>query len=600
MPRPLTARDALIQLKARQVTAIAPVKDVSAPNPLLQRLKARAEAAPRREEPDLVEAHRIKALPEWDPDAFDIDYTERFRVPGGTWRLSRLQNAAIYWATEIHGLLGVLPVGSGKTLVSLLIPLAMKAKRPLLLLPPTMVDPFHRERDKSARHFRVPDNLQVLAYSRLSSPLSSKLLEDDIRPDLIIADEAHCLRDPSAARTLRFLRFIAAKPQTKLVALSGTMTSKALQDYAHLAGASLKGGSPVPRRASELIAWAACLDADGMPRSQDWELFAQFCDLRKLPWDQRKERAQVAFQQRFSSTPGVITSKEASVQCSLYFRRLPLAVPESVASALNDLRMTWQRPDGEELETALDFARVAQQLASGFFLYWDWKDGVVDEEWLGKRAAWQKLVRSIIQQNIAGMDSPKLVFDACLKGIIKDSYTIKVFEAWCGVRDRPKPPTATTWVDKYMVDAAEEWLDKNPRGLVWQRDNAIETEFRLRGRLVYGAGEIPDDDGRGKVLSMTAHGTGLNLQTEHHENLVMSFSGSASRMEQLVGRTHRQGQTNPDGVRVDYFAQTEETMAAVRRCRDRARYIESTMASPQKVLYGTWATEPEDDQEGLI
>lgn len=587
----LTPHQALQLLRMNKTAAVAGVLSDEGPKRFtaIDALKKLRESPKPAEFVD--EASRIKGLQTWDPTAFNTDLTKEFKLPKGEWVLNPLQNAALYWAMKQKGLLGVLPVGAGKTLVSVLAPLALGARRPLLLIPPTMLTPFHKEKEKIAKHFKVPSTLYVVPYSQLSVASSTKLLEDDIKPDLIIADEVHNLRNPDAARTRRFLRYIRQYPHTMLIGLSGTMTSRGLRDYAHISEAALKSGSPIPMKALELLAWSACLDADGDPRDSDWSIFRRFDeDIEDADLETMREQARASFQKRLISTPGVVTGSEQSVKSSLILNRIELSVPEAVHEALDNLRKTWCRPDGEELQSALDFARCALQLSQGFFLYWDWKDGVVDWEWMNARSKWHRVVREVLQENQSGIDSPLLVFRATESGVISDPYAREALEGWKKVRDRPQPPTAVTWLDTYVVEAAMEWMKKHPNGLVWQRDSAIEQMFRSLGVPVYGAGETPDDDGVGKVVSIQSHGTGLNLQTKHSKNLIISFPSSGKTVEQLIGRTHRQGQTE-DEVTVDYFAPTQETKDCVNKAIRDATYIQQTTQVPQKLIYGTWLQE---------
>ena len=78
----------------------------------------------------------------------------------------------------------------------------------------------------------------ILPYSLLSNRDAEALLSGDqadppkgarpiegIRPDLIILDEAHNVKNPKAARTQRLRRYMHAY-QPRLAALSGTITSK--------------------------------------------------------------------------------------------------------------------------------------------------------------------------------------------------------------------------------------------------------------------------------------------------------------------------------------------------------------------------------------
>jgi hypothetical protein len=522
-----------------------------------------------------------------------LDLTDRYRTKTGTMRLRPIQSVALHWVEQVRGGLLPLAVGSGKTLISLLAARALGASRPYLLVPAPMVVPLYREVERLRPHWDIPMNLTIFPYSQLSLAKNTDIFER-VRPDLIIADEAHMLKNPDASRVKRFLRFFRAYPDTRFVAMSGTLTSKSLRDYAHLAELALRENTPVPREASELLAWANCLDADSDPRAQDWTMFARFFDARPIPDpEEKRNEARRAFRERLTSTPGVVATREGSVECSLLFERRPLTVPPEVQAALEDLRRTWTRPDGEEILTAIDLWRHGLEMTCGFFYRWAWPGGVVDWEWMNARSAWRRKVREILQGNVTGLDSPLLVWQAvarCVNGAEGahrfDADTVLAFNEWNRVRERPKPPVETVWLSDYMVKAAAEWQQENPTGLVWYEHTAVGAALRGAGLETYFAGETPPDDGRGMALSIRSHGTGLNLQ-KSSDNLVLCWPSSGKTCEQLVGRTHRYGQ-QADTVTMAYYAPTPEADRAVDASRSDARYIEETQGSPQKLNYGTW------------
>lgn len=408
--------------------------------------------------------------------------------------------------------------------------------------------------------------------------------------DGVVVSNCHSIRSPDTARTKRVLRYFRQFPTTRFVALSGTLTAKSLRDYAHLCELALRGGSPLPTEEADLIAWANCLDADSTPQDRDWNLFAQFCDLRNIDDEvRRKDEARERFRERFVTTPGVVATTEASVQCSLNFVERNLSAPPAVRDALRELHRTWCRPDGEEMEEALAVWRLGMQMSQGFYLRWVWPNGVVDFEWLEARAEWHRQVRYVLQQNITGLDSPFLVWQGVAKGTLTDPTIIRAWAAWDAVRHRPPPPTETVWLDDFLVRDAVAWLREHPKGLLWHNDLAVEGALRASGVPTYGRGEVPPLAGEvgGMALSVRVHGTGLNLQHHHHENLLLSFSSSGKTMEQLIGRTHRQGQP-ADEVNMYYYRHTTDAQAAVLDARRNAKYIEDTQGSPQKLCYGTW------------
>jgi hypothetical protein len=339
-----------------------------------------------------------------------------------------------------------------------------------------------------------------------------------------------------------------------------------------------------------------------LPKEGDWRTFASFSDLRHIDdLDTRRQEARKVFHDRLRATPGVVASKEGSVGCSLLIIRRDVDVPDSVDAALKELRKTWTRPDGEELVSALDLHRCAMEMSQGFFLRWKWPENIVDHEWMNARAFWHREVRAVLGQNRVGLDSPLLVTRAVQRVSEKerldmdgglrhpDGLSPSIFIAWDGwskVKHRPKPPTEVVWLDTFLVEDALRWRKTHPDGIIWFSSRATEEALRVCGERVFGAGENPPVDGKGICLSISSHGTGLNLQP-WSENLILSWPSSGKICEQLVSRTHRFGQ-EADEVNVWYYAHTVDARLAVKKSRDDAAYIEETTGSSQKLTVSTW------------
>ena len=597
------AFSALQRLRAGKTTAVAEVllaAKVPTPPP-------RPAAAPRvsaseallrtRASRPPTEARRIGELPTWDYAALmaqaqpggPLDYTARLRTPTGTMQLKPIQNLALYWIEQKKGLVGPLAVGSGKTIISLLASVVLKAQRPVLFVPPALQIPLRREIEKLQLHFQLPSNLSIIPYSQLSVAKSTALLEE-LKPDLIICDEAHLIKNPSAARTKRVIRYFRQFPTTRFVALSGTLTSKGLRDYAHLCELALRGGSPLPLAQGDLRAWSNCIDSDSQPQERDWSIFAAFSDVRHIvDASHRQDEARAVFRQRFTTTPGVVATTEPSVQCSLNLYEREVSGGKEAMKALQKAHRAWARPDGEEMASPLDLWRLGMQLSQGFYLRWVWPNGVVDREWLNARAEWHKQVRYTVERNLTGFDSPFLVWQGVSRGLLTRPEIVRAWTAWEGVKHRPTPPTETVWISDFLIRDAIRWHREHPKGLIWHSDLATEEALRATGIPTYGRAEVPPLDGSrgGMALSVRVHGTGLNLQHAHSENLILSFPSSGKTMEQLVGRTHRQGQEE-DEVNLFYYQHTADAREAILKARADARYIEETQGSPMKLCYGTW------------
>lgn len=532
-----------------------------------------------------------------------------------------IQGWGLEEASRAGGLLGLIGVGHGKTGLDILLPMVVPGcKVALLLIPPNLKPQFlQRDFPQWAQHWRVPNLaggrffvpgipvLHVVAYSELSSASSTDLL-DRIRPDLVIADEAHNLRRREAARTKRFLRHFTAAPETRLCALSGTLTTRSLKDYAHLSERALREGSPLPLHWPTVEEWAGAVDAEG-PNSVASPIGA----LRRLC--SVGEGAREGFRRRLVETSGVVATDQGALGTSLVIsERKVKNVPPTVLEAIEGVREHWQRPDGEELTEAMQTAAVCRQLACGFFYRWIWPRGEPEElirEWLAARKEWHKELREKLKFSREHMDSPLLCTKAAIRwheGFVhvdedgtrqefppftRHSLTWKAetWPRWKAVRDACKPETEAVWLSDYLVRDAVGWA-LDDAGILWYEHAAFgEACAKLSGLPLYGPGteastEILQEKGtRSIVASVKAHGTGKNLQM-HHRNLIANPPADGGAWEQLLGRTHRQGQL-ADEVVAHVYRHTEELRSAFEAAVSRARYIEETTGSRQKLIYAS-------------
>ena len=134
------------------------------------------------------ELSRILALPRRqmpDGEALAERLTRALKKEGGTMSLRPVQAIALYEAARVGGLFAPIPVGGGKTLLSLLLPTVLEAKRPLLLLPAALCGKTHAERQKLSTHWQIRDGVRIFSYERLSLMNSAKELHIS-RPDLKI------------------------------------------------------------------------------------------------------------------------------------------------------------------------------------------------------------------------------------------------------------------------------------------------------------------------------------------------------------------------------------------------------------------------------
>lgn len=609
---------------------------------LFARFKPATHLPPKSEEPEL---ERVLALPRRKPlvqardetrvvdpsvTAYAQTLIQRFRKTTSACqcgaRFNRAcvlePNAIQAWALkeieENAGLLGPIGVGDGKTLLDLLAPLVVPGcKTAVLLVQPNLRHQLTEvDWEFYGQHWNLPNLalkgprwglpgrpwLHVVAFTELSSAKSTNLLEQ-IKPDTIIIDEAHNLASDSS-RTKRFARYLTAHPETRVCAWSGTITKRSLRDYAHLASAALKAGSPCPRNKNDVEHWCEELDPqEGLP-----------------PPEGSLSRAIGNWNLRLVETPGVVSSPEiGNCQASIVFSERKTQLPSEVAAPLAVLNGEWLRPDGEELKTALEVSRCRSELACGFYYRWKWPKDITKEEkdsWLLARKNWNKEVRTKLQQSKEFMDSPLLLENAAKRWHEGYTHEGKAYERhskcgplpswpslywleWEAAADafegrfhKRKPDTEPVWLSLWLAHDAIEW-SKAHTGIVWYDHAAFADKIRaLGGGPVYGGGEeasagLANEKGTRSVFcSIAAHGTGKNLQA-FSKNLVANPPSDGAAWEQLLGRTHRQYQ-KADEIQVQVYRHTPGFTEALEKARGLARYIQNTLGGSQKLLRATY------------
>lgn len=550
------------------------------------------------------EMHRIIGLPTVEPTPWD---GSSVRKSAGI-DLRPLQQQALGAIHEAKGGFFPLAVGAGKTYVSVLAGAALGCDLAILLVPPRTVQQTYDALAKADGCFRLP-RTEVVPYSILSRPEASDLLERLISgyaPErvVIVADEAHNLKRFTSARTKRVVRFFDAHPGVRFVAMSGTLTSRSIKDFAHLAEWALGEGSPVPRMShphgrTALAHWSSCIDSEGRPGTHEWKWCEPLwrwagmepANILMAHYTDRREGVRKALARRIATAPGVVSTTESSLGTALYIERwTSLKTPSEITAAMSDVEDTQCRPDGEALESPVEQWRVQRQLSLGFYYRWVWPNGEPDVEWLVARSDWNKAVRQQLDRHAGeGYDSPLLVFNRTAREHAAGQRRAihRAWEEWCRVKDRPTPPTEAVWVSRKVVDtvSAEVLHSKEPV-LVWYSDDAVATALAQCGMEVVPAGKpVPVDRPRTLAVSVRSHGTGLNLQPWAH-NLILTPDQSGLVWEQLLGRTHRPGQ-EADEVWATVLAHTFAFRDALAAAKVNAEYIQHTTGQKQKLLLAT-------------
>lgn len=578
-------------------------------NTILANLNAAIDAAPknsrlfRAASNDGVrkssEFTRIKDLPRRiytaeEGEKIADEMTEVLRTPNGKGRLRPVQAIALLEIGMYGGLLGQLRAGAGKTLVAFLAPYVLRAQRPVLLMPAKLIERKREQLKELAEDWRVAYWLHFMSYESLSRVSKATWLQD-LKADCVIADEAHKLKNTRAGCTKRVKRHLEASPELPFVPLSGTFTKRSIRDYNHLSFWGLRDGSPVPQDWGTAEEWGNAIDEK--PRIAFRTNPGVLVEFSGGADDLASVRE--GFQRRVTETPGVVSTYDKLTSCSLTISRKHLEPDQATIEAYDKLRDHWDTPDGVKLISGLDVSRHARCLSLGFYYRWI-KPAPL--EWLEARKEWAKFVRHTLSYNRSGLDTELQVALACAKGKLdQDEYY-----AWKAIKDQFKPETEAVWISTNALKACAEWLKEAP-GICWTEHTAFAHMLSDWTGVPYCGAEGKDKNGipiehhagKSVIASIKSSGEGRDLQFGWYRNLVTSSPSQGDIWEQLLARTHRDGQPE-DEVTCDILSGCYEHESAIRQARLDAEYIAGTTKQDQRLGYCDWIWNIEQKLTGNV
>lgn len=566
------------------------------------------------------EYHRVNGLPRraWTPEqeqAAVAHYTGLLRSPTGQQILRPIQAVALAEAQARAGLLGAIYVGEGKTLLSALLAVVMQLSRPVLLLPSALVEKTREEFNEYSKHWKLPRNLEIVSFELLSKAGRVNMLTN-LRPDGIIVDEVHRLKNPKAAVTRRVARLFEEFPQTMFFGFSGTLITDALKDMWHLAKWAFKDASPLPTNKGVVDAWDLALSETQFSMQPGALLNWPIAEEHRQYAQTQRSYARFAVQKRMVDTLGFVKSKEGDgPQCSLLITAKMHDAAQITRQHFKRLREQWETPDGWAFTEGIELWRHARELALGFHYMWSPRP---PDGWLQARRIWARVVRKVIEASDRSdgqkLDSEKMVRDAVRAGGWA-KFSVKIVptveeEERAGMPLEPyyvTPPEAwdhwSRWEPHYTIQQVAQWHDDSvlkacadwmhrTRGIVWTEHQVFGLELsRLTGVPFYAEKGLDQKGnfimthakaGDPLIVSRPPNATGRNLQG-WADNLITSLSSNPTINEQLLGRTHRKGQLK-DTVSVEVLLSCREHFDAMIKARSRAQYVQQTMGQTQRLI----------------
>jgi hypothetical protein len=557
-----------------------------------------------------AELGRIAAIPrrEWADGAPDLAQvlTASLRTARGRMSLFPIQASALKESWENQGFFGPIGVGRGKTLISLLLPFVLESKRPLLVLPTKLIEKTKREQRELSVQWKIPNWVRIESYEYFSS-VKNKFELERFAPDLIVFDEVHKLKDKKAARTKRFARYVAARRSEELAAntnggrvvplrvcaMSGTITSKSIRDFAHIVQWCIPRHSPVPWVWTDLEEWCYALDEiQNEGQRYDPGALLAFCTAEENGLDPT-QAARRGFARRLHQTPGVVSTGDvdSNLGASIQISELESPASAAIDAAFVDLRKAWTLPDGWPLVDGAAVAQKARELALGFYYIWDPRPPV---KWLEARYGFNVFIREKIK---AGCGDSML--DVCQHFPNADEI-----RHWKQVEPTFKPNQQPVWICDSAVRACAEWLGQHPKGICWVDHVAFGDRLEQYTGIPYFRQQARDkrgkyiEDASGPIIaSIDSCRDGLNLQHKWSDNLISSSPSDGLAWEQLMARTHRLGQKE-DEVSFEVLNGCAEDLAAFWRAYSRSQYEQEIQRQPQKLCYADLTLRRPEDMIG--
>jgi hypothetical protein len=512
-------------------------------------------------------------------------------------------------------------VGAGKTLTSFLAGYVRNKKRTVLVVPDNLVEKTNYEFRQYAQHWIGPrPGPRIIGYKDLQRKTADDLIKR-LQPDFWILDEVDVLANQEGSATWRIANDVAER-NVPVLAMTGTDGRFSIKDFSHFLVWCLKGRAPVPLDHDELERWAMALDEPRPGRFGVGETLlpgvlmdlvpddAAAC-LRAAGWNEkdiaetlprlmRRDIARAKFQRRMAETPGIVMLDDDDCDQPLTIRHV--CAPESAALNVHFDRLKLENttPDyidprngeemqGHDLEGPLELMQKEAELGCDFHNAWV---PPPPKPWREKRRAFCRFVRQTIEWSRTS-ERPKRwrgAWPLHTELMVKEAFPNEPAVAeWKEIEPTFTPNSVPFWLGGSVVAAAAQWAAESP-GLIWTSHVPVgEAIAAVTGLPFYGAKGLTSagasilriDPEKSAVLSIGSNLRGRNLQA-FNRNLVIGGVQSAKLFEQLVGRTHRYGQSRP--VLVEIMLTSGLSKYSFDMLLREAKFVKAVRGKTQKIL----------------
>ena len=455
-------------------------------------------------------------------------------------------NVLEHAARHPGGLVCALTLGGGKFLISMLLAVIKKAKKPLLIVPPKLLDQtYHYYADWVQL---IPEigqsNIEIVSTGGLSSAKFVDFL-DSSDFDMIIIDECQDFKSEDSARSKRLKRYLEEKKPI-LCLLTATLFTKSFKDLwllKYVAPSKIVPTGPLYLSVYDAI---IKLEASQHPAAEgmtidslhQWDTLVSGTDHTFDSYKNRELNAGILMK-RIKSYPNVVIDSEDSCPTHCRSHYLQIEPTDEIKLHINNIMNEWTAPNGECIVDALEYHRIADYTSLGFHRTFNILDNDRYLEYESKRRAWGYLLKSKLNGENQFLDSMLVVKNAIRR---EGGDELRILEEWEEISKIKVRESEYVWLNKNII--LEALTNLSPGTLIWYLSLEVERELQKLGFRIRedSTEKIPETH----ACSFFKFHAGANFQDLHSNNLFLQVPvGRTALIDQAIGRTHRSGQKKP-------------------------------------------------------